>query len=88
MFQPNDTPSKYSTQNVTVWTLLNSGTLGTRSFQLEDTDDDEIHHLPPNASTAETQALLTTEDAVPRYLTASPRKFHGLEIFPTTLTNT
>ncbi|CAO3648635.1 unnamed protein product [Mucor fragilis] len=47
-------------------------TPSTRSFQLEDTDDDEIHHLPPNASTAETQALLTTEDAVPRYLTASP----------------
>ncbi|KAK4511148.1 uncharacterized protein ATC70_012360 [Mucor velutinosus] len=47
-------------------------TPSTRSFHLEDTDDDEIHHLPPNASTAETQALLTAEDAVPRYLTASP----------------
>ncbi|KAL9538854.1 hypothetical protein PS6_011432 [Mucor atramentarius] len=44
----------------------------TRSFHLEDTDDEEVHHLPPNASTAENQALLTTEDRVPRYLTSSP----------------
>jgi len=55
--------------------------LGTRSFHLEDTDDEEVHHLPPNASTAENQALLTTEDRVPRYLTSSPCKFHRLKLY-------
>jgi hypothetical protein len=43
---------------------------GTRSYLFEDTDDDE--HNPTH--TRETQTLLTTEDQVPRYLTASPCK--------------
>ncbi|KAI7905826.1 sulfate transporter family-domain-containing protein [Cokeromyces recurvatus] len=42
----------------------------TKSFCIEDIDDDE--NLPPNASAMETQQLLTTEDQIPRYLTSSP----------------
>ncbi|KAI9475898.1 MAG: sulfate transporter family-domain-containing protein [Benjaminiella poitrasii] len=49
--------------------LYPNDTPSTRSFCIEDTDDDE--NLPPNAST-ETQMLLTTEDQIPRYLTSSP----------------
>lgn len=47
--------------------------VGACSFYLGETDDEEC--LPPNASSSsETQVLLTTEDQVPRYLTASPCK--------------
>ncbi|KAI8880175.1 hypothetical protein K501DRAFT_191891 [Backusella circina FSU 941] len=42
--------------------------IGTRSLHVEDTDDDE--NYPPNAH--ETTALMSLEDQVPRYLTASP----------------
>ncbi|CEP15668.1 hypothetical protein [Parasitella parasitica] len=38
----------------------------------KDTDDEEHHQLPPNASTPENQALLASEDRIPRYLTSSP----------------
>jgi hypothetical protein len=46
---------------------------GARSFHIEDTDDEEVH--PPNASSAETQMLLSVEDQIPRYNTASPCKY-------------
>lgn len=44
--------------------------IGAHSFHFEELDDDE--HNPTH--THETQALLTVEDQVPRYLTASPCK--------------
>lgn len=45
--------------------------VGTRSFPLDDTDDDRS--LPPNASYEESRLLL--QEQFPRYLTASPRKY-------------
>lgn len=42
--------------------------IGTRSFHLDDSDDEQT--LPPNAS--ETRVLLSGDEHIPRYLTASP----------------
>lgn len=50
---------------------LNFCFLGTSSFHFEDTDEEELQH---RNALSETQALLSLEDQVPRYLTSSPRK--------------